>query len=243
MTSEKIMGIRVDRKNYNEILADLPEHFEKKQKMTVLSVNPQIVVESKKYPEIVDFINKSTHCIPDGIGVVIVSKLTGGQIKERITGFDLMVRFLEYANQHQKKVFFYGAQADVLAKMCSKLATDYPQMQISGAIDGYTQLSNEVIIEQMNQVQPDFVFVALGFPKQELWLRENIEKISATVFQDVGGSFDVLSGVVKRAPQWVIQCHLEWLYRSILNPKKLGRIFQLPIFLAKSLWWRVKNRD
>jgi N-acetylglucosaminyldiphosphoundecaprenol N-acetyl-beta-D-mannosaminyltransferase len=86
-----------------------------------------------------------------------------------------------------------------------------------------------------------FLFVALGFPKQEQWLAKNIDKLSVNVFQDVGGSFDVLSGHVKRAPQFYIDHHLEWLYRSLSNPARIGRIFQLPFFIVKSLWWKLKG--
>ena len=83
----------------------------------------------------------------------------------------------------------------------------------------------------------------MGFPKQEQWLSKNIDQINASIFQDVGGSLDVLSGHVKRAPQFFIKYHLEWLYRSLSNPKRLGRILQLPVFVVKSLWWKVRRRN
>jgi len=92
-------------------------------------------------------------------------------------------------------------------------------------------------------VKPDFVFVALGFPRQERWLAQNMNAIHASVFQDVGGSFDVLSGHVKRAPNFFINLHLEWLYRSLSNPTRLGRIAQLPVFLVKSIYWKLVNRS
>ena len=102
-------------------------------------------------------------------------------------------------------------------------------------------MTNHEIVAQMNAVQPDFVFVALGFPRQELWLAENMTNVNGSIFQDVGGSFDVLSGHVKRAPAFFIKTHLEWLYRSLSNPTRIGRIVQLPIFVVKSLWWKMKN--
>ena len=87
------------------------------------------------------------------------------------------------------------------------------------------------------------VFVALGFPRQEKWLAKNTNALEASVFQDVGGSFDVLSGHVKRAPAFFINCHLEWLYRSLSNPKRIGRILQLPVFMAKSIYWKMVHRN
>lgn len=237
------MGIPVDYLTYERILNDVKDFTEiKNEKMTITSVNPQIMIGTKKYPEVVEFIKKSTHRIPDGIGIVLASKLTGGKITSRITGFDLMLKLLEYANDNKKSVFFYGATPKVLSKMIENLAIQYPNLVISGGIDGYTVLPNKEIIEEINQVKPDFLFVAMGFPKQEIWLNQNYESLEVKVFQDVGGSFDVLSGEVKRAPKFFVDNHLEWLYRSLSDPKRIYRIFQLPIFLLRSLFWKVIHR-
>ncbi len=235
------MGLPVDQLTYHDILADLPYYFERGKKMTAISINPQIAVEAKKYPDIVDFIKKSTHRIPDGIGIVLVSKLTGGKIKERVAGFDLMIKFLEYADNHQKSAFFYGAKPDVLVEALANIRQQYPHLKIVGGIDGYTSLAEEEVVGEINKVKPDFLFIAMGFPRQEQWLAHNLSRLDATILQDVGGSFDVLSGQVKRAPNFFLNLHLEWLYRSISNPTRFGRIFQLPVFVIKSLWWKVRG--
>lgn len=235
------MDIPVDVITYEDVVKDLPLYLNTSKKMSVISINPQIIVESQNYPEIVDFIKKSTHRIPDGIGIVFVSKLTGGRIKERVAGIELMEQFLTYANENEKSAFFYGAKREVLKDAIVNIKSDYPNLKIAGSIDGYTELSEEKVVAIINQVKPDFVFVALGFPKQEEWLSRNITKIDASVFQDVGGSLDVLSGNVKRAPNFFIKYHLEWLYRSISNPQRFGRILQLPIFVIKSLLWKVRD--
>ncbi|NQE02838.1 WecB/TagA/CpsF family glycosyltransferase [Enterococcus gallinarum] len=237
------MGLPVDPLTYQDILDDLPHYFEQGKKMTAISVNPQITVEAKKYPEVIDFIKKSTHRIPDGIGIVLVSRLTGGKIKERVAGFDLMVKFLEYANNHQKSAFFYGAKPEVLAEALENIRQQYPHLKIVGGIDGYTSLAEAEVVETINQVKPDFLFVAMGFPRQEQWLARNLSRLEVIILQDVGGSFDVLSGRVKRAPKLFLDLHLEWLYRSLSNPARIGRIFQLPVFVVKSLWWKVRGGD
>lgn len=242
MKTEKIMGISVDNITYADILADVPKYLKSKEKMTVISVNPQIVVEGQSYPEVLRFIERSTHRIPDGIGIVMVSRLTGGNIKERVAGFDLMIEFLEYANKYQQRVFFYGAKPNILKDAIKNIQQKYPKLIVTGEIDGYTTLTEKQVVDKINAAQPDFVFVALGFPRQEQWLDKNVERIQSSIFQDVGGSFDVLSGHVKRAPQFFIDYHLEWLYRSLSNPKRIGRVFQLPIFVVKSLWWSKKQK-
>ncbi|AYW46823.1 glycosyltransferase [Tetragenococcus koreensis] len=237
------MGVPIDVITYNDIINDLPNYLHNDKKMSAISVNPQIIVEGQNHSEIYDFIEKSTHRIPDGIGIVLVSKLTGGQIKERVAGIELMVRFLDYANAYGKSIFLYGAKPEVVADAATQIEKDYPNLTLSGQIDGYTTLSEKEIIKKINQAKPDFLFVALGFPKQEKWLAKNISRLDVSVFQDVGGSFDVLSGHVKRAPQFFIDVHLEWLYRSVTDPKRFKRILQLPVFVIKSLFWKVRTKN
>lgn len=242
MKHERIMGIPVDYITYDSVMNDVEEFMTSGLgKMIIASVNPQIMVEAKKYPEAITFIEKSTHRIPDGIGIVIASKLTGGKITERVTGFDLMIKLLEYGDKNKQSAFFYGAKPEVLKDALKNIKLQYPGLVIAGGIDGYTSLSDEEVVERINVTKPDFLFVAMGFPRQELWLNRNIPRLDVKVFQDVGGSFDVLSGNVKRAPQVFLDYHLEWLYRSLSDPKRIGRIFQLPVFLVKSLWWKLRN--
>ncbi|MCF1685400.1 WecB/TagA/CpsF family glycosyltransferase [Tetragenococcus halophilus] len=243
MTTEKIMGFPVDIINYDDVIDDLPNYLQTDKKMSAISVNPQIIIEGQDYPEIQEFVKKSTHRIPDGIGIVLVSKLTGGQIKERVAGIELMFRFLDYANAYKKSIFLYGAKPQVVSDAAEQIKKDYPNLILSDKIDGYTNFSEEEVVERINKVKPDFLFVALGFPKQEEWLARNIECLDVSVFQDVGGSFDVLSGHVKRAPQFFIDTHLEWLYRSLTDRKRFKRILQLPVFVIKSLCWKVRTKD
>src|SRR5699024_7331737 len=142
------------------------------------------------------------------------SKLTGGKIKERVTGFDLMIKLLENGNSNKRSAFFYGAKPEILHAALKNIELKYPNLVIAGGIDGYTSMTEEEVVDQINRTSPDFLFVAMGFPRQELWLNRNVSKLDVKIFQDVGGSFDVLSGTVKRAPKFFLDYHLEWLYRS-----------------------------
>ncbi|MEB5881598.1 WecB/TagA/CpsF family glycosyltransferase [Enterococcus gallinarum] len=237
METEKILNIPVDNISYQDIITQLPNYLMKKQKMTITSINPQIVLGAQKYPRIVEYIEQSTHRIPDGIGIVIASKLTGGKIQSRVAGYDLMIKLLQYANDYSKKIFIYGAEKAVLLDAVKRITLEYPNIRISGAIDGFTELTDKELIEEINRQNCDILFVGMGFPKQELWLAENIASLNPIVYQDVGGSIDVISGHVKRAPDLFIKLNIEWLYRSFYNPKRIYRILQLPLFLFKSLWW------
>lgn len=242
MKTEKILGVEVDKLTYEDIISDIPLYIDSRKKMIVASINPQIVLGCNDNLTVRDFIENATHRIADGIGIVLVSKLTKGNIEDRIAGFELMQQFLEYANINNRAVFFYGAEKEVLSDMKKNINREYPNLILAGMIDGYTDLSEKEIIVKINEKEPDFLFVGLGFPKQEEWLERNIKKINCSVFQDVGGSFDVLSGKVKRAPNFFIKLNLEWLYRSLSSPRRMKRIFQLPIFFVKSILWAILNR-
>lgn len=242
METEYILGLPVDKITLEEILAELPQRLEQPGKTIYLSVNPQIALHGKKYPEIMTLAEEASYRIPDGIGIVKASQRQGGQITERVTGIDLMTALLVYADCHQERVFFYGAHPDVLKALIQKINQTYPGLTIAGAIDGYTTKSEEEIVAEMNQAQPTFVFIALGFPKQEQWLARNYQHVQGKVFQDVGGSFDVLSGTVKRAPKLFIALNLEWLYRSLRDPRRIKRMFDLPRFMSQAKKWHRQNR-
>lgn len=242
MKTEYILGIPVDVLTVTSIMNELPSLLDKSQKITYTSINPQIATHAKEYPEIVEFIEESTHRIPDGIGIVKVSQMQGGAIKERVTGIELMYQLLEYANRTSDSIFLYGAKPDVVEKAAENINKQYPQVKIAGYLDGYTDLTDQEIVATINQVKPTYLFVALGFPKQEQWLAKNYKNVEAKVFQDVGGSFDVISGQVKRAPSIFIKFNMEWLYRSLSNPKRLYRIFELPVFLYRARCWYRKNQ-
>lgn len=242
MEKEYIKGIPVDAITLSEIISSLPKIDHPGEKNIFLSINPQIVVHADKYPEILELIAQANYRIADGIGIVKVSQRQEKKIKERVAGFDLMLALLSYANDHQKRIFLYGAEPTVLENAVMNIKKEYPNLVIVGAIDGYTKLTDEEKVSQINDSQADMVFVALGFPRQELWLAKNYQQINARFFQDVGGSFDVISGKVKRAPNIFIKLNLEWLYRSLSSFKRLYRVAELPIFLIQSAKWYRSNR-
>lgn len=128
-------------------------------------------------------------------------------------------------------MFLYGAKKEVISKAKEKLTEKYKNIQIVGTIDGYEK-DNDKIIKEINNSKADIVFVALGSPKQEYWITENMDKTCAKVFQGVGGSFDVISGNIKRAPMWAQKHGFEWLYRLIKEPKRIFRQAKLVNFLA-----------
>lgn len=236
MKQETFLSVPVDVMTLDDILNQVAPFIEENRQMRITSVNPQIVTEIAQYPEVLHYIQKATYRLPDGIGIVKASEMRQGDIHERLTGFDVMVALLEKANQLEERIFLYGAAPDVVEQTKKNIEQDYPHLQVVGAIDGYTDKPEEEIVMEINNSGATFLFVAMGFPLQETFLNRHYEELNANIIEDVGGSFDVLSGAVKRAPQWIQNLHLEWLYRSLTQKGRLNRIVQVPIFL-----WKVKR--
>ena len=235
--TEYIGGLPVDVLTHQEIMDDLESYLKAKEKMIVTSVNPQISLLAFEHPEVKLYLKRATHRIADGIGVVKASKLMGGSIRERVTGIDVMDNFLEYANQHKERIFLYGAKQEVVEAAAKNIQRQYPGIVISGILHGYTKKKQQEIVEQINKAEPRFVFVALGSPKQEIFLEQTIDHLRANVFLDVGGTFDVLAGSVKRAPEFYINHNLEWLYRC-LTIKRYDRLMQIPKYIYLTIKYR-----
>lgn len=233
METEYISGLPVDNVTPKDIEEDLPKYLASNKKMIITSVNPQITMQVEEYPEVKAYIERATHRLPDGVGVVKMSKYFGGNIRERVTGIDVMDQCLKFANQNKYRIYLYGAKKDVVKKAAENIQRDYPGLIVAGFKHGFTTTENDRLVEKINEARPAFLFVALGSPKQELFLEKNVDQLNAKVYLDVGGTFDVLAGVVQRAPEWIIKLNLEWLYRSIKYHRP-ERLLQIPLYVWKS---------
>ena len=207
----------------------------------VTSVNPQISLQVERYPQVKAYIERATHRLPDGVGIVKMSKYLGGTIRKRVTGIDVMDMMLRYADEQGHRIFLYGAKKEIVKKAAKNIAKDYPNLVVAGYLHGFTTREPEKIVDKINAANPTFLFVALGSPKQELFLEAQVDNLNASVFLDVGGTFDVLSGEVKRAPKIFIKLNLEWLYRSV-RYGRWDRLKQIPQFLIKSWQMRWQSR-
>lgn len=235
MDKEQYLGVSVSPYTYEEIIADLKKRIAAGEQSTVIAVNPEKVITAGRDPLVKELINESTYQIADGIGMIIASKLKKGQLKERVTGVDMMGRLLQFAADEGHGVFFYGAKEEVVRTAKEKLEAKIPNLRVAGYANGYVQ-DQEALVQAIRESGATLLFVALGSPRQELWIKENMPKLpNVKVFQGVGGSFDVYSGKVKRAPAFYRKFGLEWLYRLMKEPKRLKRQMALPKFLLKIL--------
>lgn len=189
-------------------------------------------MKAKDDPALKKLLNEAEFQIPDGIGVILASKLQKGNIIERVTGIDMMMRICEEAAKKQKRIFLYGGKPGVAASAAEKLKELYPGIQIAGIQHGYEK-DNTKVVANINEAKPDILFVAMGSPKQENWINANRDQLYPIIYQGVGGSFDVLAGNVKRAPEFFQKIGLEWFYRLMLEPKRIKRQMALPKFLIE----------
>ena len=229
---EKVLGIQVNTENYDEIIPKVFERIETKEKSLIVAINPEKIIKAKEDPALKKLLNEAEFQIPDGIGVILASKIQKGHITSRVTGVDMMLRLCQEAAKRKKPIFLYGGKPGVADKAAVKLRELYPGIIVAGTQDGYEKDQNKVI-EKINDAKPDLLFVAMGSPKQENWINANRDQLHPTIYQGVGGSFDVLAGTVKRAPEAFQKVGLEWFYRLMKEPKRLKRQLALPLFLLE----------
>lgn len=215
------------------LLQEILQMIKNREKRFIVTANPEIVMHAKKDPKYKEVIQSADFVIPDGIGIIIASKILRNPLYERIAGFDLMMDFLTIANDHSLKVYLLGAEDDIVKKAAEEIQRKYPNIQIVGYHHGYFDLADEQIALNIRKTNPDFVFVALGFPRQEFWIHQYLHLFESGFFMGVGGSFDVIAGKTKRAPKIWQKLYLEWFYRLLQQPSRWRRMLALPKFLLE----------
>lgn len=224
MRSEKILGVNVSTPSEDEILEFIITGLKRhRRKYFVVTPNPEILVFASKHESFRTILNKADVSLPDGAGLVWAAKLIGKKVKDRIAGVDLMEKLCERVSKGTEIVGFLGGRNNVAEEAAECLQKKYPGLKVGFA--GGEWPSTPVT------PQLDILFVAYGFPKQEEWIYQNLEKIPVTVAMGVGGAFDYLSGNVPRAPKVVRNLGFEWLFRLIVQPWRIKRQLALIEFM------------
>ncbi len=171
----------------------------------------------------------------DGVPLVWASRLLGDPLPGRVNGTDLMDRLLARADAKRYRIFFFGASPRVLTQVLARVGRDYPGVEVAGARHGYFAAADEPeIVSQIRDSRSDILFIAFGTPKKELWVKRYLADMDVPVVHGVGGSFDVLAGVIPRAPLWMQRAGLEWLFRLAQEPSRMWRRYLVSntLFLA-----------
>lgn len=228
-----ILGVPFDNVSQREALRLVLEHLSysaKKSPYFIATPNPEIVLEAQKNKPFYDVLQQTDLNIPDGVAITFAARIQRSPLRERVTGTDLMEAICKNC-QPGTRIFLLGAAEGVAEKTKEVLEKRYSQIKIVGAYAGSPAPDEEAALrKRIEESKADVLFVAYGAPKQELWLARNLTNLKGLkVAMGVGGAFDFIAGVRKRAPTWMRKLALEWLYRLIQEPRRIKRIFNATV--------------
>lgn len=230
--SVSILGLPIQNVTMSEAVNDVYGFFGARESKIVVTPNAEILQMYSTDLAMKEALEKADYIVPDGVGVLLAAKRLGTPLKEKVAGVELSRNLLEKAAKEGGNVYLLGAKPGVAAEAKRCLEEEIPGISIVGVRDGYFKPEDEpAIIEEINGLDVDMLFVCLGAPKQELWMAKHKGDLKIGVMLGLGGSLDIFSHTLKRAPQWMIHCRIEWLYRVIKEPYRIGRIASLPKFL------------
>lgn len=231
--SYKFLDIRVDDITMDTTVEYIGEAIAAKQPAHVVTVNPELIMAARKNKAFKQVIRDADVVTPDGISLVVIGRLTGRKLAERVTGVDLCDALAKQAAKQGWRIFLLGAKPGVATKAAINLQAKYPKLTIAGtsSADPQNDIQKDIIA-----AKPDILLVAYGSPKQELWIKEHHRALGNVVCIGVGGSFDFIAGTAKRAPKIVQKIWLEWLWRLITQPSRWKRMLVLPKFAIMTLF-------
>ena len=243
-----IRQLQFDNVTMDEAVAKVEGYIERGEQCVVFTPNAEIVQMTMEDGEFRGLVQSADILIPDGAGVVLASKIMKKPLKSKVPGCELAERLVKSSAEGKYKIFFYGSKpateegmsvADLANK---KMGEKYPGFAAAGTSHGYVKPDGyDALIEGINASGADILFVCLGVPMQEKWIAANRDRINAKVIIGLGGTLDVFAGTVKRAPVFFQKANLEWLYRLLKEPKRLGRMMKLPKFIFGAMF--IKDKE
>ena len=235
-----LQGLPVDIISYNNALESVKYAVDNGESMQIVTINPEMIECSKNNKDFANVIKHSELVVADGVGVKIALKLKGFS-QERIGGVDFSRSLIEMCAKDNLRLALLGAKEEVISTLVDKLKAEFENLNIVYAHNGYFDNEN-LILNEIKNARPQIFLCALGSPKQEFFISRLKEMLQGCTMIGIGGSFDVFSGHVQRAPLIWQKLGLEWLYRVIKQPERFRRIFPaLPIFLFESIIDSVKK--
>jgi N-acetylglucosaminyldiphosphoundecaprenol N-acetyl-beta-D-mannosaminyltransferase len=230
-------GVRVDRVDLAEAAAHIDHFLRSAERHQVVTVNLDFLAVARQNPRFRETLNRASLAVADGMPLVWLSRLRGEPLPERVTGMALVDECAGLAERDGRGVYLLGAAPGIAEAAGRALQKRYPGLRIAGTcsppVGALSARDNASIVREINRCRPAVLLVALGAPRQDLWIRDNLHALDLSVAMGVGCVFDVLAGVVDRAPTWMQSWGLEWAYRLGREPRRLWRRYVLndaPLF-------------
>jgi N-acetylglucosaminyldiphosphoundecaprenol N-acetyl-beta-D-mannosaminyltransferase len=237
---EPILHINVTRTKIESCIDDIMCGMESGRCRVLACANPHSLVQARRDPAFARALQHADMLVPDGVGIVLASRILGGAIRNRITGSDVFLQLSRRMNTHGgMSCFFLGSTEKNLGRIQRKFASEFPRVALAGTFSPpfkpvFDEADNRHMIEAVNDARPDVLWVGMTAPKQEKWIHQHRDMLQVKLIAAVGAVFDFYVGTVKRSPPWFLDHGLEWLPRLIQEPTRLWRrnFISTPLFLA-----------
>lgn len=234
MAKAVVLNVKIDAIKMADAVTKINEFIEEARPRLIATANAEMVMLAQEDNRLADILAAADLVLPDGAGVVWASRYTGQLMPERVAGYDLVQRLLAEAAANGYRVYFFGGAPGIADQAKQTAERQYPGVRIVGTRNGFfTPADEQQIIDDIRVCRPDILLAALGIPKQEKWLADHRLQLEVPVSIGVGGTFDVMAGVVPRAPVWMQRTSLEWLFRLLRQPTRFIRMLALPRFVFR----------
>jgi N-acetylglucosaminyldiphosphoundecaprenol N-acetyl-beta-D-mannosaminyltransferase len=240
----ELLGIRLNNLLASESIDSILETIVRKESHQICFVNPHcanIAYQNEEYWRVLD---ASRYNLADGIGMKIAGKLLSREIRQNVNGTDLFPMICDALNNIEGGIYLLGAKPGVTEKVVQWIADNYPKIRICGHHHGYFEAVEEIsIIEEISASKPNVLCVAFGVPRQDIWIGKNLKQLNVNIAMGVGGLFDFYSGQIERAPIWVREIGMEWLFRFLQEPGRMWTRYFVGnfVFLYRVIIERLTN--
>jgi N-acetylglucosaminyldiphosphoundecaprenol N-acetyl-beta-D-mannosaminyltransferase len=238
-----ILGVKVHRLTFDEALRTLKMLMFDHGPNMIITLNTEMVMLAQRNASFREIINKAALILPDSIGLVWASTILGDKLPERLPGVDIVQHFAQIINQNRFRLFLLGAAPGVAEQVAIIFQNRYQGIDIVGTYAGSPSIDDEEnICEIINRSKAQILLVAYKVPEQEFWIARNLNKLHVSIVINVGGTFDFIAGVTKRAPKWMQNAGLEWFFRLLQQPQRWRRMLALPRFALKVILFRLHQK-
>ena len=235
-----VLGVLYDNVTMQEALERGAALLEADAPAYCVTPNAEMAYEALHDEAFRAVLNGASLVLPDGAGVVLGAKILKTPLKQKVAGIEFAQNLLPILEETGKRLFLLGSKPGVAELAAEKMLQKHPKLCVCGTMDGYFKDDSEAVA-RINAARADVVFVCLGAPKQEYFMQKHAPELNVHLMIGLGGTLDGIAGTVRRAPRWMIRLQLEWLYRLIKQPSRLGRMMRLPKFVFAAIKKRMKG--